>query len=114
MSLGQPCPMFPTEHFKGGIVNGAEWYEVTGGMQDWNYVVAGCMELTLEIGCYKYPKASEIPQKWLDNKEALIKYIEQVISFLLNERRCLKISFSGAHRATWICLQYHRETDSTR
>lgn len=79
MHLGQPCPMFPKERFEGGITNGANWYAVTGGMQDWNYLAAGCMELTLEIGCYKYPHAGELPEMWLDNREALLTYIEQVI-----------------------------------
>ncbi|XP_050292877.1 carboxypeptidase D [Anthonomus grandis grandis] len=78
MHEGKPCPMFPDEKFEGGITNGAKWYQVTGGMQDYNYIVAGCMELTLEIGCYKYPYAKDLPQYWLDNREALIAYIEQV------------------------------------
>ncbi|CAH1132734.1 unnamed protein product [Ceutorhynchus assimilis] len=78
MHNGEPCPMFPDEVFKGGITNGAKWYQVTGGMQDWNYLVAGCMELTLEIGCYKYPFAKDLPKYWLDNREALLAYMEQV------------------------------------
>ncbi|XP_074039541.1 carboxypeptidase D svr [Leptinotarsa decemlineata] len=78
MHKGVACPMFPNEIFNGGITNGAKWYVVTGGMQDWNYLVAGCMELTLEIGCYKYPMAKDLPEYWLDNKEALITYMEQV------------------------------------
>ncbi|KAH1018084.1 hypothetical protein HUJ05_005906 [Dendroctonus ponderosae] len=77
MHEGKPCPMFPKEIFEGGITNGAKWYEVTGGMQDWNYLVAGCMELTLEIGCYKYPFAQDLPQYWMDNREALISFMEQ-------------------------------------
>lgn len=78
MHNGDPCPMFPKETFSGGIVNGAKWYVVTGGMQDWNYVYAGCMELTIELGCYKYPLAEKLPEYWMDNREALLKYIEQV------------------------------------
>jgi carboxypeptidase D len=78
MHEGQPCPLFPQERFKGGITNGAKWYSVSGGMQDWNYLVAGCMELTLEIGCYKYPYAKSLPQYWLNNRDALLAYAEQV------------------------------------
>ncbi|XP_044763905.1 carboxypeptidase D [Coccinella septempunctata] len=78
MHDGKPCPMFPKEKFVNGITNGAEWYVVTGGMQDWNYMVGGCMEITLELGCYKYPTADKLPEYWLDNREALITYMEEV------------------------------------
>ena len=27
--------------FPGGITNGAHWYPLWGGMQDWNYIMAG-------------------------------------------------------------------------
>lgn len=78
MSLGAACPMFPNEHFVDGITNGAKWYSVTGGMQDWNYLASNTMEITLEIGCYKYPEAKLLPTFWLDNREALLTYMEQV------------------------------------
>jgi len=41
----------------------------TGGMQDYNYIFHGCMELTLEISCCKYPFAKELPKMWNDNRE---------------------------------------------
>lgn len=77
MHLGKPCPNFLKETFPDGITNGADWYAVTGGMQDWSYIVGGTFELTLELGCFKFPNATELSRYWLDNKEALIKYIEQ-------------------------------------
>jgi carboxypeptidase D len=78
MYQGKPCPTFLKESFSEGITNGADWYAVTGGMQDWSYLQAGTYELTLELGCFKFPEASELPKYWMDNKEALITYIEQV------------------------------------
>ncbi|KAF2892153.1 hypothetical protein ILUMI_14020, partial [Ignelater luminosus] len=51
-----------------GITNGAAWYPLTGGMQDFNYVWHGCMEVTLEVSCCKYPPAKELPRYWEDNK----------------------------------------------
>jgi hypothetical protein len=80
MHFGNPCPATSSEEFPGGIVNGAAWYVVSGGMQDWNYLNSNCFEITLEIGCFKFPPASKLPDLWLDNREALLAYIEAVSS----------------------------------
>ncbi|XP_068648213.1 carboxypeptidase SOL1-like isoform X2 [Aristolochia californica] len=52
--------MSQSEEFDGGITNGALWYPIYGGMQDWNYIHGGCFELTLEISDNKWPKADEV------------------------------------------------------
>ncbi|GMR33397.1 hypothetical protein PMAYCL1PPCAC_03592, partial [Pristionchus mayeri] len=61
-----------------GIVNGAEWYIVSGGMQDWNYVNTNCMELTVEINCVKFPPKARLKMLWDENKYALLHYIMQI------------------------------------
>lgn len=47
-------------------------------MQDFNYLSSNDFEITLELGCEKYPKAERLAQEWEDNKDALINLIWQV------------------------------------
>ncbi|KAF5296501.1 hypothetical protein FQR65_LT01490 [Abscondita terminalis] len=76
MGRGVSCKS-STPGFKQGITNGAAWYPLTGGMQDFNYVWHGCMEVTLEVSCCKYPPANELPRYWEDNKMSLVKFLSE-------------------------------------
>jgi len=61
--------------FKDGITNGAAWYDLTGGMQDFNYVYSNSFEITMELSCCKYPEPSELPGEWELNQKPLLNYI---------------------------------------
>uniref|UniRef100_A0A8D9DVC0 Carboxypeptidase M n=1 Tax=Cacopsylla melanoneura TaxID=428564 RepID=A0A8D9DVC0_9HEMI len=76
MAAGLACKS-NTPAFKQGITNGAQWYPLTGGMQDFNYVWYGCMEVTLELSCCKYPSASELPKMWEENRLSLVKFLAE-------------------------------------
>ncbi|XP_075711125.1 carboxypeptidase M isoform X2 [Rhinoderma darwinii] len=64
--------------FPNGITNGAAWYLVRGGMQDYNYIFSQCIEITLEVSCCKYPEPSTLQGFWNDNKVSVIEYMKQV------------------------------------
>ncbi len=72
--------MRASEEFPGGITNGAQWYVLYGGLQDWNYLSAGCPEVTLEVSEVKRPAPELLPGYWQDNWRAILSYIEQVHS----------------------------------
>lgn len=70
-------PMFASARFPNGIVNGAAWYEISGGMQDWNYHWPGCLEVTVELSEDKQPDPGLLPAFWQDNRRSLLSYLEQ-------------------------------------
>jgi hypothetical protein len=68
--------MNASRRFVGGITNGAQWYALYGGMQDWNYVFCGIVELTIELSTTQWPPVSNLPYLWETNRESLISFME--------------------------------------
>ena len=58
------------------IVNGADWYQITGSLQDYNYFHHGIMDITLEVSNTKRPNASQLPGFYTENYQAIYNYIE--------------------------------------
>ncbi len=70
--------MFGSNQFPpDGTTNGADWYHVNGGMQDWNYVWMGCKEVTMEVSHTKSGPESALDSLWNENRQAMINYLQQ-------------------------------------
>jgi len=72
-------PMWSSSTFYHGITNGAAWYSIDGGMQDWNYRYQGCNDVTLEISNVKSPSYSQIPGLWNNNRESMLSYMAKCL-----------------------------------
>jgi hypothetical protein len=60
--------------FSQGITNGADWYVITGSLQDWCYDQTDCVDVTCEVSNTKWPSGSSLPGYWDDNRDAMIAY----------------------------------------
>ncbi|XP_016312285.1 inactive carboxypeptidase-like protein X2 isoform X3 [Sinocyclocheilus anshuiensis] len=61
-----------------GIINRASWKPVVGSMNDFSYLHTNCFEISIFLGCDKFPHESELASEWENNREALLAFIEQV------------------------------------
>ncbi|KAK2535836.1 hypothetical protein Q9966_006538 [Columba livia] len=58
-----------------------DWYlseNATVSINDFSYLHTNCFELSIYVGCDKYPHESELPEEWENNRESLIVFMEQV------------------------------------
>ncbi|XP_019738880.1 inactive carboxypeptidase-like protein X2 [Hippocampus comes] len=61
-----------------GTINGASWHTAAGSMNDFSYLHTNCFELSMYVGCDKFPHESELPEEWENNRESLLVFMEQV------------------------------------
>jgi hypothetical protein len=59
------------------VTNGAKWYVIEGGRQDYTTYFQHGREVTLEISTPKIPLASQLLNYWNYNYRSLLNYIEQ-------------------------------------
>lgn len=76
---GSHVSMSRSNEFSGGITNGAAWYPLYGGMQDWNYIHGKCMDLTLEISENKWPLATELEDIWEKNRLSMLLLVASLV-----------------------------------
>lgn len=72
------APMRNSREFPNGITNGAAWYVVKGGMQDWSYVWFNDLQITVELSDIKWPSYSDIPSFYKDNRDSMVNFMKEV------------------------------------
>ena len=65
--------------YNNGITNGAQWYMIGGGRQDYMNGYAQCRELTIECSNTKLPNGSQLPSFWNYNKNSIFAFMTQCI-----------------------------------
>ncbi|KAK5871190.1 hypothetical protein PBY51_004083 [Eleginops maclovinus] len=61
-----------------GIINRAKWKPIKGSMNDFSYLHTNCFELSIFLGCDKFPHQNELVYEWEKNREAMLIFMEQV------------------------------------
>lgn len=74
----QESPNYMTE-YNNGITNGAQWYMIGGGRQDYMNGYAQCRELTIECSDTKLPNGNQLPNFWNYNKNSIFAFMNQCI-----------------------------------
>lgn len=69
--------MAGSHEFPNGITNGAHWYVLYGGYQDWTYLERGDLHFTIELSRVKWPQPQDLPRYWADNKESVLRFLER-------------------------------------
>lgn len=72
--------MRTSSEFPGGITNGADWYVVKGGMQDWSSFWYNDLQITIELSHDKYPNYNAIPGFYRSNRDSMVYFMKQVHS----------------------------------
>ncbi|HUX55159.1 MAG TPA: M14 family zinc carboxypeptidase, partial [Williamwhitmania sp.] len=63
-----------------GIIQGADWYPITGGRQDYMTVFHHGREVTIEISSAKTPSSDQLPNYWNYLKRSFFSYMNQVLT----------------------------------
>ncbi|MBT8270640.1 MAG: carboxypeptidase regulatory-like domain-containing protein [Bacteroidia bacterium] len=60
-----------------GVTNGAQWYVVYGGRQDYMNYFRHSKEVTIELSDTKFLPGNQLPNHWDWNKQAFLDYMKQ-------------------------------------
>lgn len=116
MHHGKPsCPgPEAREEFTNGITNGAARRSYSGGMQDYSYDNTNGFEISLYVGCCKFPYARELEHLWKENKDALMQFAFQVNNFFVFASFSIFLTFYSRSRLIMVFVASCGMTKATQ
>ncbi|MFC1670821.1 M14 family zinc carboxypeptidase [Spirochaetota bacterium] len=64
------------DHVIDGTINGGDWYIITGSLQDWSYMEAGCLDYTVEVATLNPETEEGVEEIFLYNRNSLVGFIK--------------------------------------
>ncbi len=92
-----------------GVTNGAEWYPIVGGRQDYMGYWHHCKEITLEVSYTKLVGSDQLPYYWRVNRKALFTFMNRVLTGLHGT-----VTDSDGNNLKAIVTAVGHDTDSTQ
>ena len=71
-------PSYMTD-YNNGVTNGAQWYMIGGGLQDYLNGYAQCRAISIHCSNTKLPSPSQMPSFWYRNKNSLFALMNQCL-----------------------------------
>lgn len=69
--------LYQSEYMEDGIINGGNWYVITGSLQDWSYLETGCLDLTVEVAKRSPMTIEGAKEVFNYNRDGIIAYIKK-------------------------------------
>ncbi len=69
--------LFDPLRLENGIINGGNWYVISGSLQDWSYLETGCLDLTVEVAKRSPMTIEGVEQVFNYNRDSIIAYIKK-------------------------------------
>ncbi len=60
-----------------GVINGGNWYEISGSLQDWSYKETGCLDVTIEVARRNPSTEAGVQEVFEYNRKSLLAYIKK-------------------------------------
>lgn len=78
-------------------------------MNDFSYLHTNCFEISIFLGCDKFPHESELASEWENNREALLAFIEQVIKHIQIRSLCGIVAETQSQKVDGCRISISRE-----